>query len=84
MEVAFDSLTFLLTVSRTMYLHYYHGGQYAKSGRDTGAGFRRMSLMESLIKDGALYFAYAWLFCLDSFFGLTARFYGPFLVLYFR
>ncbi|KAI0686834.1 hypothetical protein BC835DRAFT_1529943 [Cytidiella melzeri] len=57
MEVAFDCLVFLLTASRTVYMHYHCQREFAQSEWTTGLRFRRWTLLESLVKDGALYFA---------------------------
>ncbi|KAI0687812.1 hypothetical protein BC835DRAFT_377258 [Cytidiella melzeri] len=57
MEVAFDCLVFLLTASRTVYMHYHRRREFAQSEWTTGLRFRGWTLLESLVKDGALYFA---------------------------
>ena len=65
MELAFDSLTFLLTISRTFYVHFYRGVRSGmlRSRGNSNAGMRlpRRSLLDSLVQDGALYFAYVYI-----------------------
>ncbi|THH14733.1 hypothetical protein EW146_g5635 [Bondarzewia mesenterica] len=46
-ELGYDSLIFLLTITRTMYMHWMHKG--------AGPGTR--TLVDKLIRDGAAYFA---------------------------
>ena len=58
MEVAFDSIIFLLTASRTVYMHYHRRKQRQQHRWSTPVTFRGWTLLESLLKDGALYFAY--------------------------
>ncbi|KAI0769516.1 hypothetical protein BC629DRAFT_788137 [Irpex lacteus] len=64
MELAFDSLVFFLTISRTVCMYYYRGGSLVQSGSgssrsrwSSGVKLHRRSLLESLVHDGALYFA---------------------------
>ncbi|KAI0084415.1 hypothetical protein BDY19DRAFT_538767 [Irpex rosettiformis] len=59
MELAFDSLTFLLTVSRTFFVHFYRGAEcgLSRPSWSSGARSQRRSLLDSLVQDGALYFA---------------------------
>ncbi|ETW77234.1 hypothetical protein HETIRDRAFT_326903, partial [Heterobasidion irregulare TC 32-1] len=47
MELTYDSLIFLLTIARTIYMHWMH----QRSGPST------RTLMDKLIRDGAAYFA---------------------------
>ncbi|VDB85150.1 unnamed protein product [Peniophora sp. CBMAI 1063] len=49
LELAFDSIVFLLTISRTLYMHYLD-----RKEREDGAG---STLVQNLIRDGAFYFA---------------------------
>ena len=48
MELGYDSLIFLLTIARTVYMHWKH----------QRSGPSRRTLMDKLIRDGAAYFAY--------------------------
>ncbi|KAI0084423.1 hypothetical protein BDY19DRAFT_539233 [Irpex rosettiformis] len=57
MEVAFDSIIFLLTISRTIYMHHHRRREFARSGYNEDVPFRGWTLLDSLVKDGALYFA---------------------------
>ncbi|KAI0084413.1 hypothetical protein BDY19DRAFT_997766 [Irpex rosettiformis] len=57
MEVAFDSVIFLLTASRTVYMHYHRRKERQQHRWSTPMTFRGWTLVESLLRDGALYFA---------------------------
>lgn len=63
LEVGFDSLVFFLTVFRTVYMHHQARKELAQLGWNdsetttTGAISPRPTLLDRLVKDGALYFA---------------------------
>ncbi|KAI0093589.1 hypothetical protein BDY19DRAFT_260981 [Irpex rosettiformis] len=66
MELTFDSICFLLTVSRTVYMHYHHQATIRQSGLPVNRSrwstsirrrLHKRGLLSSLVQDGALYFA---------------------------
>ncbi|KAI0769522.1 hypothetical protein BC629DRAFT_1595845 [Irpex lacteus] len=67
MEVAFDSIIFLLTISRTIYVHYHRRREFQRVSKPLAGqeeertmrlrGWTGWTLLDSLVKDGALYFA---------------------------
>lgn len=62
MELAFDSMAFLLTIARTIYVHYYREAdpiQFGLGGRSPRPRLQRGNLLDNLVRDGAIYFGYA-------------------------
>jgi hypothetical protein len=58
MELGFDSLVFLLTITRTVFMHYHRRKEFQRAGGwGNGFKFRGWTLLDSLVKDGVLYFA---------------------------
>lgn len=53
MELVFDTIIFILTVARTMYVHTHTAAPVPNAPR----GQRKTSLVVSLARDGAFYFA---------------------------
>ena len=48
-ELGYDTLVFLLTVARTVYMHWRHQGITSTTGGRSG-------LITNLVRDGAFYF----------------------------
>lgn len=58
-ELGYDSVVFLLTIARTLYMHWRHQG--VASAEDP-----KHSLIGKLVRDGAFYFGCVPLFCIRT------------------